>query len=405
MHTRRTDAAILGALPAMPSGTVAGRRRRAHWAAMGWYASEVPVSDRSTAQRLKTWGLIFGFWTLLALSYALSGGLSSISEGYPPDWLRNLAWNLGNFWLWMALMPLVGWLGQRSAGHSWRRFFAMHVPASLAVALVQMMVHLVAFWYLCGPGRMPGVHTLGQYVRMEFAYSYHLAVLTYWIVLVVLRGLESRRRLRDEQLRSALLESQLAQAQLQALRMQLQPHFLFNTLNAISALALADPLQARLMIARLSDFLRLTLEERHAPQVPLARELEFLRCYLDIQQVRFQDRLGARLEVADDALRAAVPNLILQPLVENALRHGLLAKAEPGHLCVAGRRDGDQLVLCVDDDGLGLPPEGASEGIGLANTRARLAMLFGGDARLELQRRDGGGTRVELRLPFRELAA
>ena len=109
--------------------------------------------------------------------------------------------------------------------------------------------------------------------------------------------------------------------------------------------------------------------------------------------------------MADDALRAAVPNLILQPLVENALRHGLLAKAEPGHLCVAGRRDGDQLVLCVDDDGLGLPPEGASEGIGLANTRARLAMLFGGDARLELQRRDGGGTRVELRLPFRELAA
>jgi len=363
------------------------------------------VSDRSAVQRLKTWGLIFGFWTLLALSYALSGGLSSISEGAPPNWLRNLAWNLGNFWLWMALVPLLGWLGRQSAGHGWRRFFAVHVPASLVVALAQMMVHLVVFWVLCGPGRMPNVHTLGQYVRMEFAYSYHLAVLTYWIVLVVLRGMESRRRLRDEQLRSALLESQLAQAQLQALRMQLQPHFLFNTLNAISALALADPLQARLMIARLSDFLRLTLEERHAPQVPLARELEFLRCYLDIQQVRFQDRLSTRLDVADDALRAAVPNLILQPLVENALRHGLLAKAEPGSLQVVGQRDGDELVLCVDDDGLGLPPDGASEGIGLTNTRARLAMLFGGDARLELQRRDGGGTRVELRLPFRELTA
>jgi len=121
MHARRADAAILGALPAMPSGTVADGRRRAHWSAIGWYASEDPVLERSATQRLKTWGLIFGFWTLLALSYALSGGLSSISEGYPPDWLRNLAWNLGNFWLWMALMPLVvGVLAAFVAYGRWR---------------------------------------------------------------------------------------------------------------------------------------------------------------------------------------------------------------------------------------------------------------------------------------------
>jgi len=362
------------------------------------------VTEHDTP-RWKPYALAFGFWTLLALSYALSGGLAAISEGYPPGWLRNLAWNLGNFWLWMALVPLVAWLGRQGAGRGWRRFCAVHVPASLVVALAQMLIHLVVFWYLCGPGRMPNVHTLGAYIRMEFAYSFHLAVLTYWVILAVLRGMDSRRRLRDEQLRNVLLESQLAQAQLQALRMQLQPHFLFNTLNAISALALSDPLQARLMIARLSDFLRLTLEERHAPQVPLARELEFLRCYLDIQQVRFRHRLNTEIDVADDTLAAAVPNLILQPLVENALRHGLLAKAEPGSLQVVGQRDGDELVLRVDDDGLGLSPDGTSEGIGLTNTRARLAMLFGGDARLELQRRDGGGTRVELRLPFRELTA
>src|SRR6185437_5438554 len=250
MHARRAGTTSLGPTPGMPSGTVPDGYRRAHWHAIGWYVGEVPVSDRSAAQRLKTWGLIFGFWTLLALSYALSGALSSISEGDPPNWLRNLAWNLDNFWLWMALVPLLGWLGRRTAGRGWRRFCAVHVPASLAVGLAQMLVHLVLFWFLSGPGRMP-VHTLGQYLRMEFAYSYHLAVLTYWIVLAALRGLDSRRRLRDEQLRSALL----------------------------------------------SDFLRLTLEERHAPQVPLARELEFLRCYLDIQQVRFQDRLGTQLDV------------------------------------------------------------------------------------------------------------
>jgi signal transduction histidine kinase len=348
--------------------------------------------------------LAFGFWTLLALSYALSAGLSSISEGHPPGWSRALVWNLSNCWLWMALVPLVARLGRQTAGAGWRRFALVHVPAALVVALAQLLVQLWLFWMLCGPGRMP-VHTFAGYVRMEFAYNYHLAVLTYWIVLVVLRGLDSRRRLRDERLRSAQLETQLAQSQLQALRMQLQPHFLFNTLNAISALALANPLQARLMIARLSDFLRMTLEERHAPQVPLARELEFLRCYLEIQQVRFQDRLSTHWELAEDTLRATVPSMILQPLVENALRHGLLAKPEPGRLHIASRREGDLLHLRVDDDGLGLPPEGAAEGVGLGNTRARLSLLFGSAASLELSRQPAGGTRVELRLPFREHAA
>ncbi|MFC5581421.1 sensor histidine kinase [Rhodanobacter terrae] len=367
-------------------------------------ASESPVPEDITSRQTRTWALAFGFWTLLALSYALSGGLASISEGYPPGWLRALAWNLSNFWLWMLLVPLVSWLGRQGTGRGWGRFCLVHVPAAPAVALLQMLAHLVVFWSLCGPGRMP-VHTLGQYLRMEFAYSFHLAVLTYWIILVVLRGLESRRHLRGERLRRTQLETQLAQSQLQALRMQLQPHFLFNTLNAISALALADPLQARLMIARLSDFLRLTLEERHAPQVPLSRELDFLGCYLDIQQVRFQDRLSTELDVADDTLAAAVPNLILQPLVENALRHGLQDKPGAGILRVSTRRDGEQLQLRVDDDGLGLPPQGAPEGIGLGNTRSRLHMLFGDLARLELAPLAGGGTRAEVRLPFTRYVA
>jgi sensor histidine kinase YesM len=352
----------------------------------------------------KKHALAFVFWTGLALSYALSGGLSSISEGYPPNWLRALSWNLPNFWLWMALVPLVDWLGRRTAGHRWRRFLAVHVPASLGVALLQLLPHLVLFWNLSGPGRME-VHTLGAYIHMEFAYSFHLAVLTYWMILVVLRGMESRRHLRDERLHRTQLETQLAQAQLQALRMQLQPHFLFNTLNAISALALADPLQARVMIARLGDFLRLTLEERHAPQVPLSRELQFLRCYLDIQQVRFQDRLRTQLDVADDTVDAAVPNLILQPLVENALRHGLQDKCGAGTVRISTRRDGDRLQLCVDDDGLGLPPGHTVEGIGVGNTRSRLRMLFGADAALELSPLPGGGTRASVRLPFRVHAA
>jgi len=345
--------------------------------------------------------LAFGFWTLLAFSYATSTVISAISEGQPVSWSRVLGWNLLDFYLWMLLTPLIAWLGRCGSSSGWRRFWALHLPCSLAVALAQTLTMLLGYWWLYGP-RPDGPSDIGSFLRDEFVYQLHLGWLIYWVVLIVLRGAESQRRLRDERLRNAQLETRLAHSQLQTLRMQLQPHFLFNTLNAISALALADPAQARLMIARLSDFLRLTLEERHAQQVPLSHELELLQCYLGIQQVRFQDRLSTRLNVADDTLQAAVPSLILQPLVENALRHGLLAKAARGSLSVTTRRDGDRLHLEVEDDGLGLPPGGATEGLGLGNTRARLAMLFGSAATLRLLRREGGGTRVELYLPFRE---
>ena len=345
----------------------------------------------------------FGFWTLLALSFALSEGLSEISEGNPPTWTRMVLWNLTNCWLWMLLVPTIAWLGRATANRGWSRFCLVHFPAGIAMALVQVPVRLSIFWVLCGP-RQSSVHTLDQYMRGEFVGSFHLAVLTYWVALVVLRGMESRRRLRDEKLRSARLEAQLAHSQLQALRMQLQPHFLFNTLNAISALALSEPMRARRMISRLGDLLRLSLEERHAQLVPLSRELEFVRSYLDIQRERFRDRLETRFDVAEDATHAEVPGMILQPLVENALRHGLLAKTTRGRLHVVARREGQSLRLIVDDDGLGLPPGGVADGVGLGNTRARLDMLFGGAASLRIGPRQAGGVRVELCLPFRASA-
>ncbi len=365
-------------------------------------ADEMPVSARTLPRRWVGPAAQLGLWTLLGASYTLSNGLSQISEGQAPHWWRIGVWNFADFYLWMLLVPLVGWLGRQAADGGWRRFAAVHVPAGLAVALAHLLVHLAIFWNLCGPGRAP-VSTFGGFLRMQFAYSYHFALLLYWVILVVLRGIESQRRLRDERLRSTQLESQLALAQLRTLRVQLQPHFLFNTLNAISALALADPHQARLMISRLSDLLRLTLEERHALEVPLSQELELLSCYLDIQRVRFQDRLSTQLDVDADTVRAAVPSMILQPLVENALRHGLLDKPEPGRLHVLSRREGTQLYLRVDDDGLGLP-EGMAEGLGLGNTRARLKVLFGDAASVALARRAEGGTRVELRFPYREYA-
>lgn len=358
------------------------------------------MSARVMPRRLAMPALLLGFWTLIALSYALSGGLSSISEGQAPHWSRTLVWNFADFYLWMAMVPLIAWFGRRSAGESWQRFAAMQVPASLTLALAHTVVQLLIFWLACGPGRAQ-VTSFGAFLRMEFAFNYHFDLLIYWVILVIQRGLESQRRLRDERLRRVQLESQLAQSQLRTLRVQLQPHFLFNTLNAISALALSEPMQARQMIGRLGDLLRLTLEESHALEVPLSRELEVLSCYLAIQQVRFQDRLSTSLDVAMDTMHATVPSMILQPLVENALHHGLQDKPERGRLQIVSRREGDQLYLRVDDDGLGLP-EGVCEGLGLGNTRARLQVLFGEAASVALASRAEGGTRVELRFPFRE---
>lgn len=344
--------------------------------------------------------MAFGFWTLLAVSYAFSAGLSGLSEGEAPNWGRLLTWYLASFWLWMLLVPLLAWLGRRTAGTGWRRFCLVHVPASVAIALLQVVVRVGVFWMIWRAD-ITTAHSFGEYLQREFVFNFYFAQLTYWVILAVLRGMDSRRHLRDERVRNARLETQLAQSQLQAMRMQLQPHFLFNTLNAISALALAEPNRARRMIARLGDLLRLTLEERHAPLVALSHELELVRCYLEIQHERFQDRLETRFDVAEDTLQAAVPGMLLQPLVENALRHGLLDKTTPGTLLVRARREGGHLHLSVEDDGLGLPEAGIVDGVGLGTTRERLRMQFEDSASLEIRPREGGGTRVQLRLPFR----
>ncbi|HKT27198.1 sensor histidine kinase [Dyella sp.] len=361
------------------------------------------MNESIRTHKLKTFGLAFGFWTVLALSYAASSVLGGISEGRSVSWFRVLSWNFIDFYLWMALTPVVSWLG-RAGAQGWRRFWMLHIPSSIALAALQSTVMLLLYFGWCGPNPKGNVLTLSDLLRDESVYKFHLALLTYWMMLVVLRGFASWRSLRDERYRNAQLETQLAQSQLQALRMQLQPHFLFNTFNAISALTVADPQQAKLMIARLSDFLRLTLEERHAQQVPLSREMQFLESYLGIQQVRFQDRLVTHVDVGDTS-KAMVPSLILQPLVENALRHGLLAKNDGGALHILAWRDGDDLLLCVEDDGLGLPANGAVEGVGLSNTRARLQAMFGDKANMDLSPRADGGTRVALRFPFVEVGA
>jgi two-component system LytT family sensor kinase len=208
-----------------------------------------------------------------------------------------------------------------------------------------------------------------------------------------------------EQARAAQLETQLAQAQLEALKMQLHPHFLFNTLNAVAALQLEDPETARRMLVRLSDFLRATLENAGVHEVSLSREVDFVSRYLEIERVRFPKKLAVEIEIDPGARDALVPNLILQPIVENAIRHGIAAKACAGRVQIqAGRRNGS-LQLRVRDTGPGLngapqPVGGGHSGRGLAITRARLERMYGAAACLSLRNAPGGGLEVEIEIPF-----
>jgi LytS/YehU family sensor histidine kinase len=214
----------------------------------------------------------------------------------------------------------------------------------------------------------------------------------------VRHAIEYYRRYQNRELKASQLEARLAQAQLEVLKMQLQPHFLFNTLHAISALMYRDVESADRMITRLSDFLRLAIESSGVQEVPLKREMEFLDKYLEIEQVRFGERLDVRRWIDAAALDLLVPNLVLQPLVENAVRHGIAPRAEGGRIEVIARVAAGLLTVEVLDDGPG-PSGEISEGVGLSNTRARLEQLYGAAARLELGAGPHGGFLARLTIP------
>jgi LytS/YehU family sensor histidine kinase len=229
-----------------------------------------------------------------------------------------------------------------------------------------------------------------------------LNIPVYWIVVSATTAVLHSRRARERERRSLELAASLAQSRLATLRAQLQPHFLFNSLNAISTLVHRDPNAADEMISNLSDFLRLTLEHSESQELPLRNELEFVRRYLAIEQVRFGDRLRVIEQIPQDALDCLVPVLLLQPLVENALKHGIAPKRGPATLQITAVRSDLQLLLTIEDDGVGLGvPGNTRPGIGLSNTRSRLRELHGPNAELTLENLPSGGTRATVRIPDR----
>jgi two-component system LytT family sensor kinase len=344
-------------------------------------------------RRWLRWVLVFVGWTCVGLFFASQTYLSYKYSGGQAHLGIILKLNLADWYLWGLLAPGIIWLGRRFPleREHWARSAVVHLIAGVGIALLK--------WWLDNLYRH---YALGLPRGMSLAYVFHGNLLTYSILVAATQGFLYYQRYRQGELRSAQLSAQLAQAQLQALRMQLHPHFLFNTLNSIATLIHKDPDAADRMTARLSDLLRLTLDNIGVQEVPLAQELEFLERYLEIEKTRFSDRLVVRIEVAPETLDASTPYLILQPLVENAIRYGIATRSSPGCVIVRAARAGGMLVLEVKDDGPGIRPAAASNnGIGISSTRERLEKLYGKEQTFEMSNAVEGGLTVKLAFPFR----
>jgi two-component system, LytTR family, sensor kinase len=354
-------------------------------------------------------GIIFALWSVYGVFNTVVVHFRSLLYGRPMGWTECAQYEMSYVWVWAAITPLVLALSRRfplGRGHS-RRNVLVHVAGAFAAALATKCVWDFTALPFLEPKMVPV--NLATFQR-SMLHALDFGVLHYLIVIVCHHALEYYRRYEDGRLRASQLETRLANAQLQALKMQLHPHFLFNTLHSISELVHADPARAETMIVRLSDFLRLTLEQSGSPEVAVSQELEFLRRYLEIEQMRFEERLTVEWEIDPEALPIRVPNLLLQPIVENALRHGIGRNPGPGLLRISCRMDGDRLAMKVFDNGPGPAratanlQEPVREGVGLNNTRHRLERLYGGDHHIDFRQTPDTGFEVTIRIPFRSPA-
>ena len=347
------------------------------------------------------WLLYFCVWTLLGVSFALSTYLGARQDSVQISWRRILSGYLADYYLWGMLSPLIFLLARRfELRKNFPRNLLIHVAASVLLSGLVLSAASPLVWYLgyVNLARNPTLAILWRNNAFS-AYYFHQGLTVYWTTVVVAHALYYYRGLRQEEAHRERLTAQLAQAQLQALRMQIHPHFLFNTLNSISALLHKDIEAADRMIARLGDFLRLTLKSSNAHLVDFEQELEFLRCYLDIELIRFQDRLTVEMNIDPDALTGMVPNLILQPIVENAVRHGVAKQTGHGQISIHARRQGARLIMKVEDNGPGLSSNSNGSGIGLSNTRARLEQFYGDDFKFEIANSNNHGASVIMDVP------
>ncbi|HET7460968.1 MAG TPA: histidine kinase [Longimicrobium sp.] len=342
----------------------------------------------------------FSAATVLSLLIGTENWLVWQKVGQPVSWWWAVILELPVWYTWLLFTPGIFWLARRfpvAGRHRWRNLL-LHLPFSAAVTLlgiaaISLLKAPVLDWE-------PTVRGWLVSVVNEFARLFAFLILIYWVMLAAAHAVLSYRENERRSRREAELATLLERAQRDLLRTQLQPHFLFNTLHAVSALMERDVPAARRMITRLSDLLRLALDDDSRHEVSVEEEIEFLDRYAEIQKIRFGGRLEVTYDVAADARRLLVPRLVLQPLVENSITHGLSRLERRGGVTVEARRRDGHLVLRVLDDGVGLEDGGlAREGVGIGNTRARLEHLYGADHRFSIANLPGGGCEVRIVIP------
>lgn len=367
------------------------------------------MATSSLSSGLRRWrraALLFGAWTLVGIIFAAVSYASTLAETNRRfGFFDALRLNLIQFYLWGIFSPLIFWFSRRfpvELPPRKTRNLLLHVPALLVFAGLHQAIQVATLWSVTPRMRQQWPALIDCY-RFYFWFGFYIDLIIALLIIIAVHALLYYRRFRAGELERESLKSQLAQSQLRALKMQLHPHFLFNTLHSISSLILEDPPRANSMIARLGDFLRLTLDHSDEQLVTLKEETEFVRCYLEIEQVRFGDRLTVEFRIEPATHSARVPHLILQPVVENAIQHAIAPRAAPGRIQIEARRLGHRLRVELKDSGPGILARGGplqKQGVGLSNVRARLEQLYDTDFSFEMNNSVEGGLIVVLEVPF-----
>jgi two-component system, LytTR family, sensor kinase len=350
------------------------------------------------------WQHVFLVATALAvLSTTLAWQFTRLFGKRPMPLNTLVVLNFSWWYFWALMAPSVVWLSQhfQFERRALMRAIAVHVPAVVVCSLAHIAVMEGVHWWLEYSANRS--YAWWSQVQRSAVLYFDWEMMTYWAIVGLSHALLYYRESRARALWSAQLETKLAEARLNTLQQQLHPHFLFNTLHAISSLMHKDVEAADRVLMQLSDLLRITLEHLGQQEIALEAELAALSKYLEIERTRFADRLIVRFDVHADTLETRVPSLLLQPLVENAIKHGVARKSGPGHIDISARREGDKLRLEVRDDGVGLSEDALTalqKGIGVSTTRARLQHLFGADFRFEFHRL-AQGLAVVVALPWR----
>lgn len=352
-------------------------------------------------RRHQGWILYWGGWLLIG-GYVAAMDATVLSEG-PVDLAQLFTVDILLHLIWGAMvLVVIRSLKRYPLGDfsTWPRW-AFHLGLSLAFSVVGLATAFAIGQLFHGFPTAPKAVLWHQFARFFWRY-FHLAFMDFVIAIGAYTAVDMYRRFKARELQSSQLEARLAQAQNEALRTELQPHFLFNALHSVSALIDRDPAAADRMLSRLGDLLRQTLDLSGKQEVSLRQELAILQNYIEIQRIRFLDRLQVRVECPEPLMEAQVPSFMLQPQVENALKHGLAKRSGSGLIVIRARAESGHLLLEVEDDGCGLSDFPPRQGVGTSNTKARLELLYGEDQNFELLPVPSGGTLARIRLPLHD---